>query len=274
MGDVAQLNLEEQGREARLRALLEDMVEYHKGVYPHGPLALAVWFAKSPREIEHCLLELFSGIPVDRIAGPTRISLNWKAGSKESPFVLIDATSVAHFTQQLEIDRQALAKYFDRPEVLYFDKELLTGQIIQAFTILTEPAGLIKGWYISSEEFKRLGTLPALLAAYGQSRPYIGLVKTGEAKDFEFCRGFLNAEIGQRWLPISQGGLTNYSFFIDIRSDRPGYFLFEGGSLYQILKFEIKTAPEYATRVLERSRDDRYVEVYLRAVPAREQPAA
>ncbi len=103
--------------------------------------------------------------------------------------------------------------------------------------------------------------MPALLAAYGQSRPYIGLVKTDEAKDFEFCRGFLNAEIGQRWLPISQGGLTNYSFFIDIRSDRPGYFLFEGGSLYQILKFEIKTAPEYATRVLERSRDDRYVEV-------------
>jgi hypothetical protein len=36
----------------------------------------------------------------------------------------------------------------------------------------------------------------------------------------------------------------------------------------------VKYAPQYAGLVLERRPDDRYLEVYLRAVPPPEQPAA
>jgi hypothetical protein len=59
-----------------------------------------------------------------------------------------------------------------------------------------------------------------------------------------------------------------YAWYGDWQSSRPGYFLLEGGSLYQILKFEVRTAPEYPTRfqLLEKLPDDRYPEVYLRAV--------
>jgi len=275
MSDTAQLYLQEKGKEARLRALLEDMVEYHKGVYPNGPLALAIWFNKSVQTEEHCLLELFKGIPMDRVVGPTRFSLSWRSiNQNDPPFVLLDATSVEFFGQQLSSNSPSLARYFDRSEVLYFDKQLLTANILAAFNILTEPAGLIKGWYVTAEEYTQTRNLRGLLASHSSSKPHVGLIKTEESQDFENCRGVLNVEIGQKWLPISPDGVVNHTFFSDTIAGRPGYFLFQGGSFYQILKFEIKTAPEYATRVLERSRDDRYPEVYLRAVRAPEQPAA
>src|SRR5579862_2531799 len=124
MSDTAQLYLQEKGKEARLRALLEDMVEYHKGVYPNGPLALAIWFNKSVQTEEHCLLELFKGIPMDRVVGPTRFSLSWRSiNQNDPPFVLLDATSVEFFGQQLSSNSPSLARYFDRSEVLYFDKQ-------------------------------------------------------------------------------------------------------------------------------------------------------
>ncbi len=273
MADLAQLDLAAKGGEARLRALLEDLTDYHKGVYPGNPLALAVWFGKSPKNPQHNLLELFSGLPMNKIAGPTRVSLLWKTGSNEAPFVDLYATSVDYFLEQLSSDPQAISHFFDRFEILYFDKQLLNDQVLRAFNAITEPAGLMKGWYVSSEEYGKSRTLRNLLAARGQ-RPEIGLVKIEESPDFENCRGLLHAEINQRWLPLSPGGLSNYVFFNDYRDGRPGYFLFQGGSLYHVVKFEVKTAPEYSTRLLEKLRDDRYPEVYLRAVHPVEQPAA
>jgi hypothetical protein len=47
MGNLGSLDLKSFGGEARLRALLEDLVQYYVGVYPQHPLALAVWFDKS-----------------------------------------------------------------------------------------------------------------------------------------------------------------------------------------------------------------------------------
>jgi hypothetical protein len=267
MSDIAQLHLQEKGKEARLRAVLEDMVEYHKGVYENGPLALAVWFNKSVQAEEHCLLELFKGLPMDRIVGPTRFSLLWRrVGSNEPPFVLIDATSVEFFEQQLASHPPNLANYFDRYEILYFDKNLLPDNILAAFNILSEPPGLIKGWYVTAEEYAQTRNLRGLLTSHGNSKPQVGLVKMEESQDFENCRGILNVEIGQKWLPISPNGIANHNFYNDTLAGHAGHFLFQGGSFYQILKFEIKTAPEYSARLLERSRDDRYPEVYLRAV--------
>src|SRR5438445_707411 len=43
MANLAQFDLRTKGREARVRALLEDLTDYHKGIYPHNRLALAVW---------------------------------------------------------------------------------------------------------------------------------------------------------------------------------------------------------------------------------------
>jgi hypothetical protein len=272
MADLAQLNLRTQGEELKLRSLLEDLISYHKGVYPGRPLALVIWFGKSPRSNVHNLLELFSGLRMDRIVLSERQSLSWKTGLNEPPFVDIYATSVEHFTEQLASNAPALATYFDRFEVLYFDKWALNDEIIKAFRIITDPPGLVKGWYVSAEQHGRCATIGELLALWGNMKPHIGLLRTEESSDFEFRRGVLHVEVEQRWLPLAPGGLQNYKFDSDLQDGRPGYFLFEGGACYFILKFEVVTAPDYSGRVLEKLRNDRYVEVYLRAVHSPERP--
>lgn len=273
MANLAQFDLAQKGREARIRALLEDLTEYHTGVYPHNRLALAVWYGKSVDNPEQYMLELFTGQPKPGWA-ESRFSLLWKTGSESAPFVNLRATSVEYFSQLLNTEPGQLAQYRQQCEVLYFDKKLLTSEILDAFHIVTEPPGLIKGWYISDDEYESSKTPQVLLAKHRSARPELGLVKTDESADFEYCRGLLHIEIGGRWLPLSPEGIRSYSYYNDHQSGRAVRFLFEGGSLYQLLKFEVKTAPEYAGRLLGRTPNDRYPEVYLRAVHLPAQPAA
>lgn len=277
MGSLAQLDLGTKGGAARLRALLEDVVEYHKGVYvvpQRYRLALAVWFGKSTDSNTHKVLELFDMPGKDEVAGPARFSLFWKTGSQEPPFVEVFATSVEYFSQQLRADAASLSRFFGNFEVLYFDKTLLNSEILQAFGVITEPPGLTKGWYVSADEYAKAGTLRNLLSSHDAIKPQIGLLKAEEPSDFENYRGLLHVEVGQRWLPLSHAGLRTYTFFNDLLDGRPGYVLLQGGSLYRLLKFEVRTAPEYGSRVLERPRDDSYAEVYLRSVYLPERPAA
>ncbi len=67
MGDLAQLDLRAKGGEARIRALLEDLIGYYKGGYPGYQLALAVWFKRSPESDEQNLLALFTGPPMKTV---------------------------------------------------------------------------------------------------------------------------------------------------------------------------------------------------------------
>ncbi|HLI29822.1 MAG TPA: hypothetical protein VKV79_01830 [Terriglobia bacterium] len=273
MGNLAQLDLQTKGGEARTRALLEDLVAFHRGVYPKSQLALAVWFGKSLGASQHNLLELYTGSQFDRIRDNGPYSLLWKTGSDGPPFVNLSVTSVDSFTKLLQ-DPAQVGKYFDRFEVLYFDKGVLNEDILRAFNIVTEPSGLLKGWYIEGHQYSRSQPIQPLLARWRQMNPHFGLVKIYESPDFENCRGLLHIEVEQRWLPLTPDGLQNYKFDRDWQEGQPGYFLFEGGALYQILRFEVKTVPEYASRVLEKLSDDRYPEVYLRAVHPVEQPTA
>ncbi len=274
MADLAELDLKTKGGEARLRALLEDLVDYYKGVYSGQPLALAVWFAKSPESSEQNLLVLFAESPLNKIVLSEHQSLVWKTGLQEPPFANIYCTSVEYFAQELRSNTQSLAKYFERPEVLYFEKRL-PQPILQKFGLKTEPDKLVKGWYVADSDYHPGMTVRQLLASRQHLRPSIGLVKTREAPDFENCSGLIHVEISQRWLPLSSSAsLAAYTYYNDWQDGRPGYFLFEGGSFYQITKFEVKTAPDYSELVLEKSRDDRYAEVYLRAVHPPEQSAA
>jgi hypothetical protein len=273
MADLAQLDLRARGAEARVRALLEDLAEYHKGIYPAHRLALAVWYAKSANAQEQHLLELFTGLPGRRIA-ESQFSLLWKAGSEGPPYVKLSATSVDHFSELLRGDPERAASFRDKHEVLYFDKNLLSREILEEFHILTEPPGLMKGWYISANEYAKSNSIQQLMSAHGHARPEIGLVKTEESADFENSRGLLHVEITQRWLPLSPDGIRSYTFYNDQQAGQPVYFLFEGGALYHVLRFEVKTDPEYANRLLGKTRDDRYPEVYLRAVHQPARPAA
>jgi hypothetical protein len=270
MADLAQLDLRTRGGEARLRALLEDLTEYHTGIYPQNRLALAVWFRKSLENQEQHLLELFSGLPGERIA-QSRFSLLWKTGSEGPPFVDLSASSVDSFSHLVDVSPEQANPYRENHEVLYFDKNLLNSQILEWFQVITEPPGLIKGWYIAEDEYARAKSVQSLMSMHGHTRPEVGLVKTEESADFENCRGLLHVEVSQKWLPLSPEGIRSYAFYRDQQTGSSGFFLFEGGSLYHVLKFEVKTAPEYASRLMGKTRDDRYPEVYLRAVhpPAR-----
>jgi hypothetical protein len=265
MHQLAQLNLAAKGGEAKVHALLEDVVEYHQGVYPEHKLALAVWFARSSAgDVQH-LLELFSGTPRASIE-ETQFSLLWKTGSESPPFVRIHATSVEHFSQQFLTNRRSVARFFENPEVLYFDKDLVASDILREFRVITDPPGLLKGWYVNENQYEASRSFRDTMATYCSFRPQVGLVKTHESADFRTCKGVPHVEVGQRWLPLSPAGVKIHTFFNDLQDGRPGYFVFEGGSAYRILKFEVTTAPQYANLVLEPPRDDRYVEVYLRSV--------
>jgi hypothetical protein len=273
MANLAQFDMGIRGREARIRALLEDVTQYHRGIYPQNLLALAVWFGRSPEGQEQRLLELFSGLPNDGFAN-TRFSLLWKTGVERPPFVNIRATSVEHFSRLLRESPEQLAPYKENYEVLYFDKRLVSPDILDVFDVITEPPGLIKGWYITESEYEKSKSIQGLASLHEHARPEFGLVKLEESADFENSRGVLHVEVTQKWLPISPEGIRAYTYYNDYQAGRYVYFLFEGGALYKVLKFEVKTAPEYAGRLLGKTPDDRYPEVYLRAVHPLAQPAA
>jgi hypothetical protein len=275
MGDVAQIELRPRGEDAWVRALLEDLAEYYKGVYPGQPLALAVWFSKAPSETEHNLLVLFANQTLNRIMESRNQSLRWRTPEGGPPFANIYATSVSHFDERLRSAPGEVSRFLNRAEVLYFEKDLLPQSLLVAFNVRTEPSGLLKGWYVGAGAYLTLPAPRSLLAAHGGSRPTVGLLKVDESADFERCRALIHSEISRRWLPLfTPSALEAHDYYQDWQFGRPGYFLLEGGSLYQILKFEFPTAPEYSSLVLEGSRDGRYAEVYLRAVPSSEQSTA
>jgi len=273
MADLAKVDLSMAMEEKRIRALLEDRIDDLKRTYQDRKIALAVWFDKAPLErSEQNLLVLWAGKKVNQIyVTPPDALRSWSSPT-------IHATTVDDFAEFLASDRPRIAPYFQKFEVLYFDKELLPEPILLAFNVRAEPSGLMKGWYVSSEEFAAGATLQNLLARHSPARPQIGFVKVWESPDFEHCRGLLHFEIsygaGPRWVPRSLGALSPYSFYGDWVKGHPGYFLFRGGSLYRIQKFEEKTSPEYSSLVLEPLRDDRYPEVYLRAVHSPERSAS
>jgi hypothetical protein len=276
MGNLASFDMRSLGGEARLRALLEDLVQYYIGVYPQNPLALVVWFDKSLGRPEQNLLVIFSGTLRNEITVTPRQSLRWKTGVEGPPFLEVHASSVEYLTEELRRDPSALTRYRNQSEVLYFDKHLLTEEIAHYFNVIVAPSGLIRGWYIDRELFERSVKGEFNLRSRMQARPEIGIIKTEESADYSYAKGLLHVEISQRWLPISSSGLGVYSWYSDWQSQRPGFLMMEGGALYQILKFEVKTAPEYPTRfhLLEKIPDDRYAEVYLRTVPPSERAAA
>lgn len=272
MADLAKVDLSMAMEEKRLRALLEDRIDDLKRTYSDRKVALAVWFDKDLKkwEWERKLLVLWTGRKVNQIHITPPNALH------STP--TIHATTVDDFADFLVSDRQRLEPYFQNFEVLYSDKELLLEPIVLEFNVRAEPSGLMKGWYVSAEEFTAGTTLQKLLVRHSPGRPEIGFVKVWESPDFEHCRGLLHFEVsygaGPRWVPRPLGALSPYSFYNDWVKGHPGYFLFRGGSLYQIQKFEEKTAPEYSSLVLEPLRDDRYPEVYLRAVHSPEQSAS
>lgn len=267
MGNLSQLDLKAKGGEFRVRALLEDLVEFYKnkGANPGSQLALAVWFGKTSTETEHNILLLYGGLLVNRVL-KERQSLLWKMGREEPPFVNTHVTTVGDFKALLDSKSRDLSGYLQGNfDVLYFDKHLLPPEIVSAFRVVTEPDGLIKGWYLSENLFKLAMEGNYSLLALQQARPSMGIVKVFESPDSEDCRALFHVEVNQMWVPVSFGALGTYSFYNDL-SQHPGYFLLQGGALYRILKVEVKTRPEYSERVLEKLPDDRYPEIYLRAV--------
>jgi hypothetical protein len=276
MANFAQFDLGAKGQQARIRALLEDLTDAYVGIRPESRLALAVWFAKSSSTVQLRLLLVFNGPPVNGIVHADQPQpLLWKTGATGPPFVYIEWTDVAWFSSLFNIDPVRIADYQRDYEILHFDKNLLTPQILDKFRLVTEPQGFMKGWYITQDEYARSQSVQDLLSTRGLARPHFGIVKT-EEKDFEQCRGILHIEVSQKWLPLSPEGIQPYAFFNDLQKGCPVYFLFEGGALYEVLRFEVKTAPDYASRfgLLGRPLDDRYPEVYLRAVRPSAQPAA
>jgi hypothetical protein len=276
MGNLASLDFKSLGGEARIRALLEDLVQYYIGVYPQNPLALVIWFDKSPGQPDQNLLVLFSGKLPNLITVTPRQSLRWKTGIDGPPFLEVHASSVEHFTSELKRDALSLARYRNQSEVLYFDKRLLTDEVTHFFNVITSPSGLIRGWYIDRETYDRSLRGEFSLRSRTQARPEIGIIKTEESADFAYVKGLLHVEVSQRWLPLSTRALSIYSWYSDWQSQRAGFLMMEGGALYQILKFEVKAAPEYPSRfqLLDKIPDDRYAEVYLRTVPQPERATA
>jgi hypothetical protein len=281
MATLAPFDPKAHGREARIRALLEDLVQAHIQGRPTARMAIAIWYQKKPGSETQFLLELVvMEEPFDHFY-PDRLSLLWKTRGEGQPYASVDVTSVDHFLRLHEVNPDQVEKFVNGNfEVLYIDKNVLSAQqlakIAQIFHIVTEPIGLMKGWYVAEEEFSKSSAVQTLLSPRLNSKPELGMVKVWESDDFGHCRGILHVEINGKWLPLSPEGLRAYTYYADSQSGRKGYLMFEGGSLYEVLKFEVKTLPDYAGKfgLLEKAPNDRYPEVYLRTVRPPARPAA
>lgn len=267
MTSIAQVDLKTRGREARIRALLEDLVRAHITGRPQVSLALAVWYRKSPERDDQYVLELLSGFPSEGV-GKDRLSLLWKTGQEGPPYANVSWMSTDHFLKLASAVPEQVREYQQDFEVLHFDKSFLTPELSEMFRILTEPPGLIKGWCVDANGYESARNVQVLLSRHAHSRPEVALVKIWESPDFEYCRGILHVLRDQKWLPLSPDALRAYSYYGDWQTGKSVYFLFEGGSVYRVMKYEVKAAPGYAEDfgLLGRTPDDRYPEVYLRAV--------
>lgn len=271
MAGLTQIDWQSVANEANVQALLEDFVSQYTRS-PVTQLALAVWFGRSAQASEHKLLMLFTGSETNNIE-LVHHSLLWQAGVEGPPFVAVHWTSVAFFALQLRSNPNDVHLYFCDPKVIYFQRHLLSPDIANAFGIITKPPGLIEVWCVSQTQYKGQ-TVQSLLGSRGSFRREVGIVKTWEAPDFETCKAIVHVEVGQRWLPSSPEGISVNGFYTDVINEQSGFLLEETGVLYQIVKFEVIYDPDYGRRVIERRPDDRYVEVYLRAVHPPEKTAA
>jgi len=283
MANLATFDLKARGREARVRALLDDLVQAHIEGRPMAKMALAVWYHKSPGNEEQFLLEL---IVVDGFDfkgfDNQRLSLLWKSGSEGQPYANVRVTSVGYFLDLLAGDPAEVARYHEANfEVLYFDKDLLVrgqpdSKLLDLFHIVTDPPGLMKGWYVTEDEHDKSSSPQTLLSRRGSAKPTLGMVKVWESPDLAHSRGILHVQVGGKWVPLSPEGIQAYTYYADAQNGRRVFLIFEGGALYEVLRFEVKTAPEYAGRLglLENAPDDRYPEVYMRAVPPPARPAS
>jgi hypothetical protein len=229
---------------------------------------------KSPGADEHKLLMLFTGPEMNEIK-LERQPLLWKAGLEGPPFIVIHWTSVRFFSQRLHSNPSFIQQSFPNAEVIHFERRWLSRDILDAFQIVTEPLHLTKVWCVYYNQYGKGQTIQSLLASRVGMRPEVGIVKTWESPDFETCKAIFHVEVGQQWRPANpEGTMQSSGFYPDWLSGRPCYLLAEGGALYQVEKFEVIYAPDYEHLVIERRPDDRYLEVYLRAVHPPEQPAA
>ncbi len=279
MAGLAQIDWQSVANEANVRALLEDFISQYTAS-PVSHLALAVWFERAPQGSEHKLLMLFTGPEMNQIERAHH-PLLWKGSGgvkvifEGPPFIEIYWTSVAFFAQQLRSNPNDVQHFFRDPKVIYFQSKMLPREILDAFWIVTKPPGLIKVWCVYHDQYGKGQTVQTLLASRVGMSQEVGIIKTWESPDFETCKAIFHVEVGQQWRPASPEGIMQSSgFYADWEKGRPVYFLAEGGAFYQIDKFEVIYAPDYASRVIERRPDDRYLEVYLRAVHPPEQPAA
>jgi len=274
MAGLTQIDWQSVASEANVRALLEDFISQYT-LSPVNQLALAVWFERAPQGSEHKLLMLFTGPEMNKIE-PVRHSLLWKAGVEGPPFIVVYWTSVAFFTQQLHANSNFVQHSFPDPKVIYFQRHLLSRDIVDAFGVAPQaPPHLIKVWCVYHDQYGKGQTVQSLLASRVGMTPDSGIVKTWESPDFETCKAIFHVAVGQQWRPGNPEGIMQSSgFYSDWLNGQPCYLLAEGGALYLIDKFEVIYNPDYASLVLEKRPDDRYLEVYLRAVHPPEQPAA
>src|SRR5580704_15803632 len=176
MATLAPFDPKARGRDARIRALLEDLVQAHKVGRPFVNMALAVWYRKSPGSEDQFLLELimvdgfdFKGMQNDRL------SLLWKSGSEGQPYANVSVMSVDYFLDLLAGHPAEVAQYHEGSfEVIYFDKGLLSGdpsyfKLFDLFHIVTDPRGLMKGWYVTEEEFGKVTNVQSLLSRRGSA---------------------------------------------------------------------------------------------------------
>jgi hypothetical protein len=270
MANLPQIDWQVISREPYLRSLLEDFADHYKSagptLFPGSQLALAVWYQKQPQSDRQHLLMLFTEPPPLLRIEKSEQPLLWNTGPERPPLVEIDWTSVGYFERELLQNPKSLEIYRENFDVLYFQRDLLSAFMLNAFRVITEPDGLIKGWYVDSEEFSKGARPRRLLQLYIPYERQLGLVKTFEAPDFSTCRGIIHGEFDQFWLPASLDQLRVHDFYNDYLNARPGYLLFEAGSLYKIEKFEVISKPKYSAMVLRPLPDDRYPEVYLRTV--------
>jgi hypothetical protein len=127
------------------------------------------------------------------------------------------------------------------------------------------PDNAVEGWYLpvaDFEKYKNTKQSPILNASAS-----LAVLLLEESADFTHRKGImLSRGYTGSWMPNTNDGMIQFSWYNDWKSEKPGFIVLKGGRAYSILGFESISKPSVSKTIRYPNADDIYVQVLLRVV--------
>jgi len=250
-----------------VRAELEKLVWAHRYL-PDRAVLLAIWYRKSDQREIH-LMEAYDSKEAPQIPViPVHLlhennSSNWPFAEPLHHILLFSGRSQLEW--MIANNDPLVGELQKDREVIFIQPDELSPSILQTLMIRTQPDGLVKGWYIPAPNLESM--IQTGQRRTPDARPTVGVLQVSTLTDLDRKAGITHVEVDGRWLPSTKNGVNSYTWYTDSVQGQPGAILFEGGDLFQIKGFEIRTSMDYSRKVLSPNSGDEYIEAHLSRIP-------